>query len=405
VSDDRIPHHRAQLYRALTHRPRRPARIVPLCAVSFVLGCSGRVATTGSPDDVGAADVTIPADAAGEADDAEDVAPSEASPNATGEDGAAPAPALQWAAVSANIVEGDITSVWGTSSADVYVGTDMKSVYLLTSGASTWTGLPPGVIGAGWGSDAQSVYAVGASAWLQSMGVVSSGGVFRYSGDMAWTSVATGVFYAVWGSSAKDVYAGGEPGILHSTGGGPFASEAVDGDAGDAASGNVLSVWGSGATDVYAGTSIGTIVHSGGDGNWQTAYAEATGQVWAGWSSGPGDAYAVVATGGPMNPPAHLVHSMSSAGGWATESVSPTPTTLVTLWGSSATDVYAGGWHVGSAGKAGDLFHSTGNGQWTAVALPGKPYDVRCIWGSSATDVYVGIYDAEDGPVLLHGQP
>ena len=27
----------------------------------------------------------------------------------------------------------------------------------------------------------------------------------------------------------------------------------------------------------------------------------------------------------------------------------------------------------------------------------------RCVWGTSATDVYGGIYDVDDGPVLLHG--
>jgi hypothetical protein len=361
-------------------------------------------------DGGGAADETgaepspeVDDDAAAEASPVED-ALSEASPGddaAAGAEGAVPPPAataLTWSEVTANILEGDIVSIWGTSGTDVYVGTDLKSVYSLRSGVSTWTGVSTDVVGGGWGSDPSTVYAVGASAWLAQLGVSSGGGLFRYKDRGIWTSVAAGTFYSVWGSSAHDVYVVGEAGVLHSIDGSSFASEG-------AAGGNVLSVWGSGPNDVYVATAnaLGTILHSAGDGNWRPAYTEPTSRAWAVWGSGPGDVYAVLSPASAGDPNAHLVHSMPD-GSWAGEAVSQEPTTLVALWGSGAHDVYAGGWHAGAAGRSGALYRSSGDGRWSPVDLPGKPYDVRCIWGSSPIDVYVGVFDVSAGPVLLHGQ-
>jgi hypothetical protein len=374
-------------------------RLVLLSAAGLCLGCSASELGPFDVRPVGAADAAASPDASLPEASAPDVlATPDAKDDGGAQDGDLPI-SLTWTAVNANIIEGDIVSIWGTSSADVYVGTDMESVYRLTNGVSMWTGVSAQVVGGGWGSDVQTVYAVGASAWLSQMGLASGGGLFHYTGDEAWNSVASGAFYAVWGSSPSDVYVVGDTGVLHSVDGGPFASESSAGN-------DVLSVWGTGPTDVYAATSItlGTILHSAGDGDWQPVYAEAGSEAWAVWSSEPGDAYALVVPTGMANPPAHIVHSTKGQG-WIAESVVQTPTTLVALWGSGPHDVYAGGWHLDSAGKGGDLFHSTGDGRWTRVPLPGSPYDVRCVWGSSATDVYVGIFDTEDGPVLLHGKP
>jgi hypothetical protein len=307
-------------------------------------------------------------------------------------------PPLTWTAVNANIIDGDLVSVWGTSATDLYVGTDQKSVYHLVHGSSTWTGLSTQVIGGGWGADVQTVYAAGASAWLSQMGVASGGGLFHYAADGLWISVASGTFYSVWGSSGSDVYAVGDQGVFHALDGGAFASE-------DAGGTNVLSVSGSGPGDVFIGTTgtVAPLLHSSGDGNWAPAYPNTGEAAWAVWSSSPGDVYAIFAPLGTKDPPTRLVHS-SPDGGWLDESVSSTPTTLVTLWGSSKSDVYAGGWHVDSSGKTGDLYHSTGTGQWTRVSLPGQPYDVRSVWGTGPSDVYVGAFDGSSGPVLLHGQ-
>jgi len=362
-------------------------RVLPIASVALSLGC-GLSASYGATGDG--------------TPDAQDARREPEASDLDASLDAQPEPPLSWTSVDEDIFQGDIVSVWGSSSTDVSVGTDSFAVVRIASGIAAPTVFPDQVAGAGWGSDPQTAYVAGSSAWLAQMGLASGGGLFRYAANYAsdWTSVASGTFYSVWGSSPGDVYAAGDLGVFHAVDGGTFVGEGPDG-------GGALSLGGTGPTDIYAATSMvaGTILHSTGDGNWQAVYTETGGEAWAVWSGEPGDAYAIVVpVGGGDNPPAHLVH-LKAGQGWVTESVSDTPTTLVTLWGSSAGDVYAGGWHLDSAGKGGDLFHSTGDGQWTRVALPGTPYDVRCVWGSSASDVYVGLYDIENGPVLLHGQP
>jgi hypothetical protein len=355
-------------------------RTLPIAVLGLGLGCgSALLVGPGSPDA-----------AMLEAETSEDAG--------DGGDGG-PGP-LTWTEIYANIVEGDIVSVWGTDAGNVYVGTDMQSAYLIsTVGASTWTSVPTQVVGGGWASDALNVYAVGGSAWLSQMGQAASGGLYRYTGDVTWASVpsgASGTFYSVWGSSPGNVYLAGDEGILHSVDGGPFTSE-TDAQA--------LSVWGNGANDVYAGTSgaPGSVLHSSGDGTWQAAYSTSA-EVWTVWSGAAGDAYALSVTPGGSNPPCVIVHTRHGQT-WTPESAGSTPTTLVALWGSGPHDVYAGGWHVGADGREGDLFHSTGDGNWTRVTLPGNPWQVRSIWGTSAVNVYVGLYDTQDGNVLLHGAP
>jgi len=306
---------------------------------------------------------------------------------------------LTWREVNANIVEGDIASIWGTGADDVYVGTDMGGIYRLSDGIPSGKQVGSGVVvGAGWGADPENVYAAGASAWLAQAGLSSTGGLYRLGADGFWASIASGTFYAVWGSSSSDVYAAGPAGVVHSAAGGPFDIEPFDG-------GSVLSLWGNARGDIYATTAgpAGAIFHSAGDGTWQVL-TTVTGGPWAIWSSGPGDVYAIVSPEASTDPPAYVLHTRPD-GTWATEPVSTTATTLVTLWGSGPGDVYAGGWQDGASGRTGILYHSMGDGAWIPVPLPGSLYDVRSVWGSSAVDVYVGVFDLDDGPVLLHGQP
>ncbi len=356
---------------------------VAVCLAAGTLGCSGRTVELD------------PYDGGGDAADSSD-APDDAAEVAT-----PPAPlTLTWTAVNANIVEGDITSIWGTGADDVYVGTDMGAIYHLSDGIPSGKQLSTStVVGAGWGADRENVYAAGASGWLAQAGLASAGGLYRLGLDGSWASTAAGTFYSVWGSSSGDVYAAGPAGVVHSVAGGPFNGEATD-------AGSFLSLWGSASDDVYATSAgpAGAIFHSSGDGAWQPISMPITGQPWAIWSSAPGDVYAIVSPAVSTAPSAYVLHSTAD-GGWTQEAVDTTFTTLVTLWGSGPQDVYAGGWQKGASGKTGVLYHSTGDGTWTGVPLPGRLYDLRAVWGSSAVDVYVGVFDIDDGPVLLHGQP
>jgi hypothetical protein len=335
--------------------------------------------------------------------------PAPASATDAGRDAAVEAstgsPSLTWTTVDVSLVEGDIVSVWGTSATDVYVGMDLAgSVYHLEAGVPVLDSLQTTLVGGGWGSGPQDVFATGASAWLAKAGVGSNGGLFRSSGYDQWTSVASGVFDAVWGSSPTDVYAVGPGGVFHSTdAGGTFVQE-------HAAGTGIVSVWGSSAADVYVTTTstLGTILHSAGDGTWKAVYSEPGFEPWGLWGSGPGDVYALLSPDSTSTLTAHVVHLAAATGGsWTTEVVDWGATKLVALWGSGRGDVYVGGWNEDASGKnaGGALYHSTGHADWTRVDLPGSVYQVRSIWGSRAADVYAGIVDAQSGAVLLHGQP
>jgi hypothetical protein len=353
-------------------------RWASLAAVPLALGCGGNspAIAEGPPVEPDASVVDAALDAADEPE-------------------ASPAP-LDWSVVTANILA-DVVAVWGDAT-DVYVGSDMGTVYDVTSYGSSSSTFVSGIVGAGWATDSLHVYAVTASNWQAQAGQTSPGVLYQYGGDTTWDMLAAGPFYGVWGSSTTDIYAGGPAGVAHATDGRTFALEGAAGM-------NVLGVGGSGAGDIYATTSdpTATILHSTGDGTWTPVFGQPAGTAWAVWSSGPGDAYVIVSPTAAGDPDAFVLHS-SADGGWASESVGQPGSVLVTVWGSGPGDVYVGGWHPGTDGRAGDCFHSTGDGRWSRVELPGNLYDVTSIWGRSATDVYVGAYDVDDGPTLIHGQ-
>ena len=92
---------------------------------------------------------------------------------------------------------------------------------------------------------------------------------------------------------------------------------------------------------------------------------------------------------------------------WTQETIDPTFTELIALWGSGRNDVYVGGFHEDPHGNpsGGGFYHSAGDGRWTPVGIPAPVQQVRAIWGSSATDVYVAAFDTFYGMVLWHGHP
>jgi hypothetical protein len=305
-------------------------------------------------------------------------------------------PALTWTVVVHDFGGDDLVSIWGSGSTDVYVGTDFGHIHHMSNGvwATTASVGNSASIGAGWASDPQNVFAVGSSAWMG----IGNGALLHSSGDGGWstvTQVGSG-FDWVWGTSANDVYAVGGAGTLHSRDGGLFV--------GESSGGSLLSIWGSGAGDVYGTTpgSSGTVVHSSGDGGWQVQYSQLSDEPWVVAGGGPSAVYAILSPDNYNYPTATVLHSAGD-GGWTVEKVDSNFTMLVALWASGPHDVYAGGWHEDDAGmrSSGALYHSSGDGVWTPLDLGMN--QVRCIWGSSAADVYVGGFDFVHGTVLQHG--
>jgi hypothetical protein len=65
---------------------------------------------------------------------------------------------------------------------------------------------------------------------------------------------------------------------------------------------------------------------------------------------------------------------------WVQEPINSSSITLYSVWGSSATDVYA-------VGDGGAVYHSHGDGNWIFKST-GSSFTLYGVWGSSATDVY-----------------
>jgi hypothetical protein len=125
------------------------------------------------------------------------------------------------------------------------------------------------------------------------------------------------------------------------------------------------------------------------------------------WGSAPNDVYAV---GRHLDRPAPAIaHYDGNA--W-TESAIPTidpgPDTLImyrSVWGSSATDVYAVGTAYGSAQFA-FIGHYDGQ-QWSRVSFPGQGVEFLDVWGTSSANIYAvgGIQDpkgGEDQGIIFH---
>ncbi len=279
-----------------------------------------------------------------------------------------------------------ITSITGTSTGHMFVGTDSKTIYHQVAGAwttttttaiakavwadadddafavglsgdieqfsgTTWTALSSmtaQTLGAVWGSSASDVYAVG-----------TNGAVTHYNGT-SWTAttVGTGTLAAVWGSGPGDVYVGGAGGIWHSTDGSTWMSE----DSSD----SILALWGDSSSDVFAGTKASGILRSDGTGLWVPLVSPTMVSSISG--SGPADAFAATGT--------QILHYTGSC--WSTLASLTQPDTLASVSVASPTAVFA----VGDAGAI-DRFDGSA---WTQSTVTTMGW--TGVWARSASDAY-----------------
>ncbi|MDB4883135.1 MAG: glucosyltransferase-I precursor [Gemmatimonadetes bacterium] len=175
-----------------------------------------------------------------------------------------------------------INTVWGSSASDVWTGGVGGATTLHHWDGSSWTamaGAETQDITSIWGSSSTNVYAVGSSKIQQWNGA-------------SWTDVSSGTssgLLAVWGSSAADVYAGGLAGTLvHSTGGAftPVASTGLGSEV-------VAAIWGTSSTNVYVGA---TTLHQWDGTVWSTVSTGIT-NIRGIWGSSPTDVWVVGTTG------------------------------------------------------------------------------------------------------------
>jgi hypothetical protein len=162
-----------------------------------------------------------------------------------------------------------------------------------------------------------------------------------------------------------------------------------------AADDGLNTVWASGASDVYAVGYHAVIIHSTGDGTWthQTSNADTANDVfWGVFGTGPGDLYASVN---------NRVYRSTGNGMWNEETVFTRQSldfrSVMRLFGFPG-NVYAGGSTGDFPGVP--VYHTTGNGTWTqqGTATAGM---TTSVWGSSATDLYAAGGD-KMGPHIFH---
>lgn len=209
-----------------------------------------------------------------------------------------------------------------------------------------------------WGASSTDFYAVGIG-----------GTVLHSDGShvAAVTPSVTGAdLYAIWGSAATNIVAVGSGGTIVRYDG--AWSSTTSGSA------TLLGVWGSAANDIYAVGTGGTILH------YTNAWSPVTGtgvganDMRAVWGIGS-DVFAVGASG-------TVAHY--NGAGWTTTAIAGAPE-LFSVWGTSATNVFASG---NDAAGIAAVYHYTGS-TWTSVSSSGLASTrYGAVFGSAADDAF-----------------
>ena len=190
-----------------------------------------------------------------------------------------------------------------------------------------------------------------------------------------------GAVLSAWGTGPEDVYVVGGP--LGNTG---FEAVALhfDGTTWTKLSpGGPDSFWwvyGTGPTDVWMVGDNGRMTHWDG-----AAFAESprmtTARIWGVWAASPTDAWAVGGTPeGGTSAPNDLVYHWDGTG-WTQETLpgAPLGRSLNKVWGTSSEDLYV-------VGEDATVWHRAGT-TWALAPNPSKS-TLLTVYGCSATDVY-----------------
>ncbi len=252
-----------------------------------------------------------------------------------------------------------------------------------------------------WGSSSTDVWAAG-----------SGGSIVHWDGT-AWKETPTGVkntFRAIWGSGPNDVWAVAMTDvIMHSTGyaGGTASWELVAPATSPEIASAAQAIWGTSAGDVRIGVRARNTavpgrgyvyfnqytLHAEADGGIRWDAVEGEGDVLGFWGSSPTDLW-LVADNGDRRPweKGQTLHGVADRGVFTWTNVdSQSSVALLSIWASSADDIWAGG----NAGTMRRM--KKGATRWEIVASPTKQ-TLRGIWGTAADDVWA----IGDSGTILH---
>ncbi len=261
------------------------------------------------------------------------------------------------------------TAIWGSGDNDLWVGNTNFCSAILHYDGTSWLQVPVAGVSCGESFTFDQSFGFGPDdAWM----TVKQAPVLHWDG-CAWSSfpgAPTGA-QAVWGLSSSDLWVGGDtqaPNLHHWDG---MTWTSYTNPAAATQNGTIYGIWGASSTDVWAvgddatDASWGTILH------------------WDGHS------WTQIAAPAAIYP---LGVGIEAA--------------LVSVWGSSSTDVYMGAGYPGVAGQGG-MLHYDGK-TWTVVDLPwvtggawngGIPHGINRIWGSGPSNIYAF---GENGAILYY---
>lgn len=409
------------------HRARRgsPGRAIALrragLAGVIAAGVVGSFASCASNEEAGpplpADPVTLP-----EASPPADV---EAGPSGAGCDAGdpdcvteiLPCDSVEWCSVPYDVSPFfTLTKVWGTSKTDVWaVGSGGT---ILHFDGTKWLRTPTGVQNTFydvWGSGPNDVWAVSSSTMLLHTAGFKDGAAVWENRPTAESEFNSVFIRAIWGSSATDVRIGGRAFDLaespSGTGDQFVLAPSADGDVAWRplpGTHTVTDIWGSSAGDVwmtadnsvYVGFQRGMTLHgtpsaAGADAGgvedsltWTEVDSQSNLTLESVWGSSASDVWAVG--------PAGTIRHITPADARWQKVDAKTTSDLHAVWGSGPNDVWA-------VGEAGTILHYDGASFEPASAqLPlGKKPDLYGIWGSGSDDVWI----VGDGLILHYTGP
>lgn len=268
-----------------------------------------------------------------------------------------------------------LSGIWGSSATDVFAVGGDGAVLHFNGGAWSLIRTADGQgLSAVWGSAPNNVYAVG------------GGRILHYNGGAwpeVWSAGGTPVsLSALWGSSGSDVFAVGADGIILHFDGTTWSAMS------SGTTTTLTSVWGAAANDVFTVGSGGTILHY--DGNAWTPMSSGVGtDLFTVWGFASTD---VLAAGRNFTEPNVLYYDGSA---WSADPIGQN--NMAALWGFTGGSVYA-------ASMDDVLVRVPNSGYpsgyaWVPVysGAEGSDY-LNSIWGTSASDLYA----AGCGGTIMH---
>lgn len=260
-----------------------------------------------------------------------------------------------------------LSDLWGSSANDVWVvGLTNNRAYRSTDGGKNWTTLTlPGTATrtAIWGANATSVYIVG-----------QSGSVIQSSNSGAnWNSLpipGSPFLRAIWGTAGDNIYAVGDSGAIHRSTNGGLAWNSYS-----TGTNALYGVGGTGINNIIAVGANGTILRST---NGTTFTAVQSGTISALNAVRAVAANSLWAVGAS----ATVLQSPDGAS-WTRNANFPTAAgNAVDVWGVDANDVYV-------ATESGVYRTLDGGQTWKQLYVQNNPTTLTSLFGFSANDLYI----------------